>query len=420
VAEALLAMLGRQALLLSMAAGLLMLARPLLLRRCGARAAYAAWLMVPAMLLTPALPQLAPLPAPLTVIWGETLPGAATAALAPVAPSGSVLVLAAWLGGAVAVLALQALRQWRLAQLGPVLPAGASPALVGWLRPHVALPVDFELRFTPEERRLILAHEQVHRERGDNAWNLLACALAALHWWNPLAWMAVRRLRADQELACDAVVLTRHPGGRAAYTRALLAAHDLTPTHAPLASRWGTTHPLVERIAMLNRPHTLPRRRALALGLALTIVVGLAYAAQGGEPAQATRADGTAPTIELKLDLSYVTRSGDTRNTYRTQPTLRIASGKRAMVMLKGSPAQPMPDQIAVDIEATDLGDGRIELLADLKKGDPLITVSRPRLITLNGVKARIEQGRDDPSAVEHLSMAVTPTLLTEPGAAAR
>lgn len=141
-------------------------------------------------------------------------------------------------------------------------------------------------------------------------------------------------------------------------------------------------------------------------------MVGLAYAAQA--PDAGTTA---APTIELKLDLSYATGSADQRSTYRTQPTLRVASGARATVMLNGSPSQPTPEQIAVDIEATDLGDGRIQLQAELKRGDPLITVSRPRLITRNGIKALIEQGRDDPSVTEHLSLAVTPTLLADPPA---
>lgn len=414
MSELLLTALSRQAMLLSLGALLLLALRPLLLKRLGARATYAAWLLLPALLLTPLLPNLGA-PAPPALVTVAELARTAAAPLG-IAPQPEAiwprLLMAAWLGGAALVLALQATRQWRLARHGTRLPAGASPALVGLWRPRVALPADFEARFSPEERRLILTHEDVHRTRHDNAWKLLACLLTALHWWNPLAWLAARRMQADQELACDAVVLSRQPGALAAYTRALLAAHDLTPHGAPLASRWGSAHPLVERIAMLNRPHSLPGRRAAALGLLLAGITGLAYAAQADAPAAAPGADALAGTIELKMDLSYTTRSGEQRDTSRTQLTLRVAPGTKAMLMLKGAPDKPTPEQVAIQIEPKNLGDGRIELRAEVKKGDPLSTVSRPRLITGNGVKARIEQGRDDASAAEHLSLAITPTLL--------
>lgn len=411
--EAWLSLLALQALLFSAAVLLLAALRPLLLKRLGARAVYAAWLLVPALLLTPALPRpaLEPLRLVLQATGTQVAPGL-PALPAPTTDMAAVW-LALWLAGAALVALVRARQQWRLARLGERLPAGSSPALVGLLRPRIALPADFEQRFPPEQRELILAHEQVHRERLDNLWNLLACGMTALHWWNPLAWWAARRFQADQELACDAAVLASRPGALADYTRALLAAHDLHSLGAPLASRWGTTHPLVERIAMLNRPHSLPRRRAMALGLALLGAVGLVYAAQGTLPNPASAADALAPIIELKLELSYTTRDGDQRNTYRTQPTLRVASGTRAMVMLNGAPDQPGPEQVVIQIEPKDLGDGRIELKAELKKGNPLSTISRPRLITFNGVLARIEQGRDDSSATEHLSLAVTPTLIT-------
>jgi len=212
--DTLLPALQRQALLLSLGALLLLALRPLLLKHLGARAAYAAWLLLPALLVTPLLPSLGTEPLAMVVTVAK-LARTATAPLLPAQHTEALwprLLLTLWLGGAALVLGMQAWRQWRLARHGTLLPAGASPALVGLWRPRVALPADFEARFTPDERQLILAHEDVHRARHDNAWNLLACALTALHWWNPLAWLAARRMQADQELACDAVVLGRQPG----------------------------------------------------------------------------------------------------------------------------------------------------------------------------------------------------------------
>jgi hypothetical protein len=270
----------------------------------------------------------------------------------------------------------------------------------------VALPADFEARFTPDERRLILAHEDVHRTRHDNAWNLLACTLTALHWWNPLAWAASRRMQADQELACDAVVLSREPEALTAYTRALLAAHDLTPHGAPLASRWSSSHPLVERIAMLNHARRVTRLGAAALITTLLAAASLAYAAQSASP------DAEAPQVELKLDIRHITGSDKARNTLSSQPTLRTALGKRALVMFSGTPERPTPDTLAIAIEARDLGDDKIELQAEISRGAPLKVVARPQLITRNGIKATIELGSNDPAAMDLLTLVVTPTLL--------
>ncbi|RZJ07015.1 MAG: hypothetical protein EOP39_17545 [Rubrivivax sp.] len=300
MSEQLLAMLSQQAVLLSVGVMTLAVLRPLLLRRLGAGSAYAAWLLVPAILLTPLLPR--PAQEPLHVVM--QVAGTAETATIPAVPvpplDQTSMWLALWLVGASLVAATQAWQQWRLARQGLQLPAGSSPALVGLLRPVVALPIDFEQRFSAAERALILAHENVHRARGDNAWNLLACALRALHWWNPLVWWAMQRLRADQELACDAAVLVRRPDALADYKRALLAAHNLTPHGAPLASRWGTAHPLVERIEMLNHLTPMNRRRAGAMTLLLASAAGLAYAAQTPQLAPPP-ASGDAVRLTLLL-----------------------------------------------------------------------------------------------------------------------
>ena len=353
--EALLAALLRQAVLLSFAVGLLSIARPLL-KRLGAGAAYAAWLLVPALMLTPVLPRPAQEPLPVVLqATGTPTPAALPALSAPTA-SVAALWLAPWLGGALLVIAVQARRQWRLARLGTRLPAGTSPALVGLLRPRIALPADFEQRFAPAERELILAHEQVHRDRLDNFWNLLACTLTALHWWNPLAWWAARRMRADQELACDAAVLASRPGAVADYTRALLAAHNLTPNGAPLASRWGTTHPLVERIAMLKHPRTLTRRRVASLGLGLLSAAGLAWAAQ------------TAPAISPSTQHAYI------------QTEIRIGDhvSKPGLITVLGVPATFGIDhgdgsghwEIAMTV--TQQADGQLLVHTERSYGNPL------------------------------------------------
>jgi beta-lactamase regulating signal transducer with metallopeptidase domain len=364
VVEVLLPLLLRQAALLSVAVLLLAAVRPWLLKHLGAGLAYAAWLLVPLLLLTPALPR--PAHEPLHVWLEPTLPASApTLPVMPQAAAGQAWpawLLGLWLAGALAVAGVQVRRQWRLP--GQVLPAGSSPALVGLLRPRVLLPADFTARFGPAQQALILAHEAVHEARGDNAWRLLACALCSLHWWNPIAWWGARLMQADQELACDAAVLARNPGKLQTYSEALLAAHGLNAPDAPLASRWGSTHPLIERLAMLERSHSSARLGLIALASLQLTLASVAYATQ---PDQALNTSGTEQRI--RLDLVMAVQDG--KWTRRTAVALVGKDGEPLRVAMKPSEREPALQAIQLDITPHATGGGNLRIEAKvLRQGD--------------------------------------------------
>src|SRR3546814_16727473 len=86
-------------------------------------------------------------------------------------------------------------------------------------------------------------------------------ALRCVYWFNPLLWIAADRFRRDQELACDATVVARHPHARRAYGEAMVKT-QLSAMPAPLACHWFGGHPLKERIAMLKHPLPGTRRTA--------------------------------------------------------------------------------------------------------------------------------------------------------------
>lgn len=89
----------------------------------------------------------------------------------------------------------------------PVLCTGAvrGPLVFGLVHPRVLLPLS--LWEQPHGREYILLHEFTHIRWGDHVVLMAANLALALHWFNPLVWLARRRMAQDIERACDARVL---------------------------------------------------------------------------------------------------------------------------------------------------------------------------------------------------------------------
>ncbi len=61
--------------------------------------------------------------------------------------------------------------------------------------------------WSESRRRHALLHEQAHLDRHDAVTALIARMACAMHWFNPLVWLAAAQLRMLQEKACDDAVL---------------------------------------------------------------------------------------------------------------------------------------------------------------------------------------------------------------------
>ena len=113
-----------------------------------------------------------------------------------------------------------------------------SPAISGIRCPCLVLPESVLRQLSPPELRLVFLHELAHVRRNDLLQNLLLMGVQFLHWFNPLVWVALRRLRADRELVCDAMVLQKlEPAERIGYGRVLIKLlENLSFQHRPCSS----------------------------------------------------------------------------------------------------------------------------------------------------------------------------------------
>ena len=83
-----------------------------------------------------------------------------------------------------------------------------TPMTWGIRRVRILLPAGCD-GWTEEQRRLVLLHEMAHVKRRDCLAHLTAQLACLFYWFNPLVWLAARRMRVERERACDDLVLIR-------------------------------------------------------------------------------------------------------------------------------------------------------------------------------------------------------------------
>lgn len=312
---------GEVTLLASGALMLLVLAvRAPVRRLVGPQLAYALWALPAARLLLPPLPAgalpTADVAAGLSVLFVG--PRAVSAALdTPHALAIGVALRVLWLAGTVSLLAVYAVRHFaycrrlrangtefgRLGDIHVLATDVEGPLAFGVFRRFIAVPRDFGTAYRSPERDLALAHEGAHHARGDLIANWVSIGVLAVHWWNPIAWFAIRAFREDQELAADAHVLAgKGPRVRALYAHVLAKAAGVS---ALPACNFNARSNLKGRLMMIGQTARSSRRVAYG-GTVLALFGTAAIAATAAAPG-ISGVSGTGPgtqtvTIGVKPD----------------------------------------------------------------------------------------------------------------------
>lgn len=192
-----------------------------------------------------------------------------------------------------------------------------GPATFGILRASIVLPRRLMSELSRDQLRLVLLHELMHVRRRDALIDLFATTVSAVHWFNPIAWLALSRLHHERELACDAALLDlTNDDQRQTYGTTILRAVELLQ---PVTSVSGaismltdraTAHGLDDRIRSIAR-HRRSSRRSLVVGAGA--VLGMLMIGMTDQTASSNDREATATSTKKSINIEGQCRDENKR-----------------------------------------------------------------------------------------------------------
>lgn len=306
--------------------------------------------------------------------------------------------------------------------------AAHGPLAFGIFRKYVAFPRDFSERYDEVERDLALAHELGHHVRGDLIANWVALLVLAIHWFNPIAWRAFRAFRADQEMACDALVLAgRAQALRHAYGRAIVKSAHGGAVSA--ACHLHTINEVKGRLRMLSKTRKLsPTRIATGLvGVSALSLAALGLTASGTQAAEriknkvettmglqevpappAAPAPGAVPELPAPPEAPEAPEAVHKgKHVYRyTSEEKRDGKQVKKIVIVRadgGKEEVEMPDEAAIRASIPEIRDGKcgggksqptVEHREDGKKKIMIICSDRIAMVTADATRIALHSKR--------------------------
>ena len=403
------------------AIAVVLLMRRTVRRAFGAVAAYFMWLLVPVAMIAVLLPDAPAVGSTIGVSFHiepfSIVSRAIDRSLAPSTGAGAAINGSAWLFGAwcagvaLCFLYLAGLQRAFISSLGAlsgsrgVLRAQTSagcPALIGVFAPKVVLPNDFATRFSRLERRLVIAHERVHLRRLDALSNAFVALFRCVFWFNPLVHLAAGYLRLDQELACDADVVGRHPGSRRVYAGAMLKA-QAADAALPVGCHWQSASQFRERLEMLKRSAPGRARRLGGSVFVALAAAAVGYSAWAAEPGAADAAASTAaPANPAHGSDSYFTVNvDDTVLTLETNYNAKLwITGSRVSSTQSVAPSTERSLRLHGDVTfASAPGQPSRVTIARPSQGAPSEVLTATAFV-IGGDDALVQSGQEGPATI--------------------
>lgn len=148
--------------------------------------------------------------------------------------------------------------------------AVSSPFIIGIFKPEIYIPYGVDEGYF----EYVIAHERYHIRRGDNIIKVISFLILAVHWFNPLCWLAFSLMSRDMEMSCDEWVLAHNDNIKKEYSSALLsfATDRKMPSPSPLCFGEGSAKSRIKNILKFRKPTLIMSVLAIILCAAIAIV----------------------------------------------------------------------------------------------------------------------------------------------------
>ena len=169
--------------------------------------------------------------------------------------------------------------------------------ILGFVKPRIYIPMGMNR----QARKHILEHERTHLDKGDHWIKMIGFLALALHWFNPLVWVAYILLCKDIEMACDErVVQFMELEERKSYSAALIACSSKQMHLAASPVAFGEVSVKQRILSVLN--YKKPSFWISALGVAAFFFVAVCLVTSPATPAAETL------TPEQQAQLNIMTK----------------------------------------------------------------------------------------------------------------
>ena len=150
-----------------------------------------------------------------------------------------------------------------------------GPCTAGCLRPVILLPLE-SVHWTEELFTMVLRHELAHIYRHDACHGIVRGLALAVHWLNPLVWLAINRSRKDEEFAADqTVIASGTEAHRYATTLLEIARISSTKLHPHFTTAMAHPSNLEQRIRRIIQQnfHQQSPGRFATFGIATALII---------------------------------------------------------------------------------------------------------------------------------------------------
>lgn len=174
--------------------------------------------------------------------------------------------------------------------------------ILGFVRPQIYIPMGLPR----DVRKYILAHERTHLEKGDHWFKMMGFLALAIHWFNPLVWVAYILMCRDMEMACDErVVQFMDLAERKEYSAALLScsANRVYLAACPVAFGEVSVKQRIRAVLKYKRPGFWI---SLAGVMAIAFVAVCLLTAPGEQPEEVSEVqESTSATEETEISSTF-------------------------------------------------------------------------------------------------------------------